>query len=612
MTPPVLSEGAPDGRGDGSAGVPAVSVIVAVHDVADHIGPCLRSLAAQTDGDFEAPVIDDGSTDGSGAIAREVTAGDSRFRVITQENRGLSGARNSGLALARAPLVAFLDGDDRLAPGFLAAMRGALAQSGADWVACGLRLVHADGSGTDHPAIHNAPPLAAGDHASDARSLLLGDCLQIVDHFPSAWNKLYRRDLIGDLRFVEGTWFEDHEWFWSLAARSDRIAYLPRPLYLHSRDRPGQITAADDDRALQQIAVLDRLAPLIRSMGKAHADAALARLALRLIHERALALRSPGRRARFLQAGRAALARLGAAVPAHHRGGDRAAPARAYSLAVAIVDQTGSGAAQDSTIAALDRQSMQDFSRVTIGPEQHGMTLQDLLRDTDSRYLAFLQAGDAPEPDALAHLVNALDLHDMDLAVAATSGALSPVGYHDGWRDNRHAGPDWAGADFAGAPRPLGPVQALWLHPHCAARVFSRALLDATGPLSRPLADPLFPAELALRGALAAGGAVFTPLPLVRVGQPLPPASPAAIAAWAGALDLPGAPQPGWRATLAAQLLQDALGRVHGPWRQRRWLARAWLACRRAGLHRTGPAAPPLSGLHPRLRQILKMPRAPD
>ena len=76
---------------------PAVSVIVPVHDVAAHIGPCLQSLREQTFTDFEVIVVDDGSTDGSDRAARTAIARDPRFRLIRQDNRGLSEARNAGL-----------------------------------------------------------------------------------------------------------------------------------------------------------------------------------------------------------------------------------------------------------------------------------------------------------------------------------------------------------------------------------------------------------------------------------------------------------------------------------------------------------------------------------
>ncbi|SDX57012.1 glycosyltransferase [Roseicitreum antarcticum] len=280
---------------------PAVTLIVPVHNLADCLAAAIDSLRAQSWRDFEALIIDDGSTDSSGDVARALCAGDARFTVIRQENQGLSGARNTGLNRARGDIIGFLDGDDRLHPEFLARMLGAMDADGADWIACGVALCYPDGQQIPHSAIH-AHPIPPGEAPLHFD---LRDRRAVVPHFPSAWNKLYRRHFIGDLRFDPGTWFEDHSFFWQLALRSARLLYLPQPLYLYSRDRPGQITGADDDRVFDLFAVLDRVAGLIAVDADAvaepgHGQAALAMLASRLIHERLSVLRPGPRRVRFI------------------------------------------------------------------------------------------------------------------------------------------------------------------------------------------------------------------------------------------------------------------------------------------------------------------------
>jgi glycosyltransferase involved in cell wall biosynthesis len=95
---------------------PSVSVVMAVHNGERWLAETLASLSAQTFGDFEVVVIDDGSTDGSAAILAEAAARDARYRVITQANFGLVASLNRGLAEARAPLVARIDADDVAEP----------------------------------------------------------------------------------------------------------------------------------------------------------------------------------------------------------------------------------------------------------------------------------------------------------------------------------------------------------------------------------------------------------------------------------------------------------------------------------------------------------------
>ncbi len=91
---------------------PRVSVLVAAHDGEAFIGEALESLGAQTFRDFEAIVVDDGSTDGTAALVSKLAATDPRFRLIRQANGGTQAARNTALAAARGSWVALLDQDD--------------------------------------------------------------------------------------------------------------------------------------------------------------------------------------------------------------------------------------------------------------------------------------------------------------------------------------------------------------------------------------------------------------------------------------------------------------------------------------------------------------------
>jgi len=94
------------------SGAPRVSVLVPAYNGEAFVGEALASLRAQTFRDFEAIVVDDGSTDGTAALVAKIAAADSRFRLIRQANGGTQAARNAALAVARGPWVGLLDQDD--------------------------------------------------------------------------------------------------------------------------------------------------------------------------------------------------------------------------------------------------------------------------------------------------------------------------------------------------------------------------------------------------------------------------------------------------------------------------------------------------------------------
>ena len=97
---------------------PVVSVVMPVYQVEAYVAEAIRSVLAQSFADFELLIVDDGGKDRSLDICRSFT--DPRIRILSQANRGLAGARNTGILAARGRYIAFLDSDDRFAPDKLA------------------------------------------------------------------------------------------------------------------------------------------------------------------------------------------------------------------------------------------------------------------------------------------------------------------------------------------------------------------------------------------------------------------------------------------------------------------------------------------------------------
>jgi glycosyltransferase involved in cell wall biosynthesis/peptidoglycan/xylan/chitin deacetylase (PgdA/CDA1 family) len=130
--------------------LPRVSVIIPALNAADTLTDALDSLISQSLADWEAIVVDDGSTDATFDLAFSRSQNDPRIRVFRQENQGASGARNSGIAAAQASRLVFLDSDDWLAPDHLTRLHQVLETTQEPAVAyCGYVRIRPDGSALD-------------------------------------------------------------------------------------------------------------------------------------------------------------------------------------------------------------------------------------------------------------------------------------------------------------------------------------------------------------------------------------------------------------------------------------------------------------------------------
>lgn len=125
--------------------MPALSIVLPVYNVDPYVNACLNSIVVQTFRDFECILVDDGSTDFSGVICDSWARKDSRFKVIHQENAGVSAARNVGIEAATAPFLAFIDPDDYISPNYFEALVSDLRRVGADVAVAHIRYVGENG-----------------------------------------------------------------------------------------------------------------------------------------------------------------------------------------------------------------------------------------------------------------------------------------------------------------------------------------------------------------------------------------------------------------------------------------------------------------------------------
>lgn len=228
----------------------SISIIIPVFNVRPYLEEALESVICQTYSHLEIIVINDGSTDGSGAICDEFARRDNRIKVIHQENRGLSSARNAGLDIISGEAVAFLDPDDSYHPDYIKAMADALERETVDIVVCRY-LVRCADKPADHFRKKRAwPPIKAGMYSRTEALRALADKTVNVN----VWNKLYRRRLWDDIRFPDGRNYEDMDIMFRIFDRSKSVMVLDQPLYYHLR-RPGSITDTVSEANLKDLSL---------------------------------------------------------------------------------------------------------------------------------------------------------------------------------------------------------------------------------------------------------------------------------------------------------------------------------------------------------------------
>jgi glycosyltransferase involved in cell wall biosynthesis len=222
--------------------MPTFSIVVPLYNTRDYIGEALHSIAQQTCSDFEAIVVDDGSTDGSGAIAEEFCRRDSRFKYIRQKNVGLSAARNVGIELTTGKFLYYLDSDDRITPHTLSACQAEFESNDVDVV-----LFDAEAFPRTSPMHERFKNYYKRPHVDGPVSSghFIVESLRQKKYFVSACCYIAKRSVVGALRFQEGLIYEDNLFFLALMLnRKCRVSILNQDLF-QRRLRPNSITSSE-------------------------------------------------------------------------------------------------------------------------------------------------------------------------------------------------------------------------------------------------------------------------------------------------------------------------------------------------------------------------------
>ncbi len=194
-----------------------ISVVVPVYNTSIYLKECLESLIGQTYKDLEIICINDGSTDNSLEILKEFQKKDNRIKIITQENQGLSTARNKGISEAKGEYISFIDSDDWIDLNFYEKLINALEEQNADIAAGNIIRTRKTYS---KPRVKYEKQIVAETFEEKIKLCNIPKCCYV-------WNKIYKSSIVKNFPFKTGAYFEDVLWTPLILKNSNKMICIP-------------------------------------------------------------------------------------------------------------------------------------------------------------------------------------------------------------------------------------------------------------------------------------------------------------------------------------------------------------------------------------------------
>lgn len=231
-----------------------ISIIVPIYNVEPYIGKCVESLVIQTYPNIEILLIDDGSTDNSGKVCDSLQEKyPEKVKVIHSDNRGLSAARNIGINNSTGSMIGFVDGDDWVEKEMFETLHKLITENNADLSVCGVKYDFDN----DESSLYKTDKSELCNQKEIYYNLINNN--QFLGY---ACNKLFKRELIQNLRFDEDLFSSEDIDFCSKYARGcSKAAYNDSELY-HYRQRLGSMTG-DFSYSFRKLSVIKAFEGLI-------------------------------------------------------------------------------------------------------------------------------------------------------------------------------------------------------------------------------------------------------------------------------------------------------------------------------------------------------------
>ena len=248
---------------------PLISVIVPVYNVEKYVGRCLNSIIHQSYTNLEIIVINDGSTDKSLSVCEEFAAKDNRIMLITQENRGLSGARNTGLRNFTGEYVTFVDSDDLIHCNMVEFLYKALIRHNSEMSLCAsLRVSLETIPDENHKELEG--------FAYTQHEFMI---LFLNGTFTACWARLFKKEIVLGLSFPEGLNCEDFIYMYEVARKVRTVAEIDLPLYYYYYRDNSIVNESFNLKKFDQFYSAQKLYELVKSHTPEYTKLSVIRLA---------------------------------------------------------------------------------------------------------------------------------------------------------------------------------------------------------------------------------------------------------------------------------------------------------------------------------------------
>lgn len=234
--------------------MPAITIITPVYKAEAFLDRCVESILAQTMGDFELILIDDGSPDRCGELCDAYAKQDSRIKVIHQKNAGQAAARNRALDIACGEYFAFADSDDYIHPRSFEILLGNAKKHRAQ---ISVGSYHSVTGLVEHSSIGDLP-----SRVWNGKEFLRHCLLDSVDKKPWVlWDKIFHRDCFRTLRFPEGRIFEDNAVVYRMLYEAEIVADCDAKLYYYFFNEDSTVNQSFKLKHLDWLKVLEEMIP---------------------------------------------------------------------------------------------------------------------------------------------------------------------------------------------------------------------------------------------------------------------------------------------------------------------------------------------------------------